>query len=106
MSRQALLLVIMKLAERVGFEPTVEFPRHSLSRRALSTAQTPLRSFSSCSLTNVVRGHNSGCGGQVRAEKSAGEVSRMIVKGGRPKSLYQNSQFIPPAAEQFAENRF
>jgi hypothetical protein len=31
------------LAERVGFEPTVEFPQHSLSRRALSTAQTPLR---------------------------------------------------------------
>src|SRR5712671_1208341 len=33
------------LAERVGFEPTVGFPLHSLSRRALSTAQTPLRSF-------------------------------------------------------------
>ncbi len=31
------------LAERVGFEPTVGFPQHSLSRRALSTAQTPLR---------------------------------------------------------------
>ncbi len=31
------------MAERVGFEPTVEFPLHSLSRRALSTAQTPLR---------------------------------------------------------------
>ena len=30
------------MAERVGFEPTVEFPQHSLSRRALSTAQTPL----------------------------------------------------------------
>src|SRR5689334_18603423 len=34
------------LAERVGFEPTVGFPLHSLSRRALSTAQTPLRGFS------------------------------------------------------------
>ena len=33
------------MAERVGFEPTVGFPLHSLSRRALSTAQTPLRSF-------------------------------------------------------------
>src|SRR5579864_5929041 len=32
------------MAERVGFEPTVEFPRHSLSRRAPSTARTPLRS--------------------------------------------------------------
>jgi len=30
----------------------------------------------------------------------------MIVKGGRLKSLYQNSQFIPSAAEQFAENGF
>ncbi len=33
----------VNMAERVGFEPTVEFPLHSLSRRALSTAQTPLR---------------------------------------------------------------
>jgi hypothetical protein len=33
----------VNMAERVGFEPTVEFPQHSLSRRALSTAQTPLR---------------------------------------------------------------
>src|SRR5579872_276982 len=32
------------MAERVGFEPTVGFLLHSLSRRALSTAQTPLRS--------------------------------------------------------------
>ena|SRR5271165_6757317 len=46
------------MAERVGFEPTVEFPRHSLSRRALSTAQTPLRGRCTCSLTNAARGHN------------------------------------------------
>ena len=32
------------MAERVGFEPTVEFPPRSLSRRVLSTAQSPLRS--------------------------------------------------------------
>jgi hypothetical protein len=33
-----------RMAERVGFEPTVPvLPGHSLSRRALSTAQTPLR---------------------------------------------------------------
>jgi hypothetical protein len=31
------------LAERVGFEPTVRFPARSLSRRVLSTAQSPLR---------------------------------------------------------------
>ena len=32
------------MAERVGFEPTVRFPVRSLSRRVLSTAQSPLRS--------------------------------------------------------------
>ena len=31
------------MAERVGFEPTVRFPARSLSRRVLSTAQSPLR---------------------------------------------------------------
>ncbi len=35
--------VNQKMAERVGFEPTVEFPPRSLSRRVLSTAQSPLR---------------------------------------------------------------
>ncbi len=33
----------VKMAERVGFEPTVRFPARSLSRRVLSTAQSPLR---------------------------------------------------------------
>jgi hypothetical protein len=47
------------MAERVGFEPTVEFPLHSLSRRALSTAQTPLRADSgSLSITNAAGAHN------------------------------------------------
>src|SRR5215204_2825850 len=32
------------LAERVGFEPTVEFPLHTLSKRAPSTTRTSLRS--------------------------------------------------------------
>jgi hypothetical protein len=31
------------MAERVGFEPTVEFPQHTLSKRAPSTTRTPLR---------------------------------------------------------------
>jgi hypothetical protein len=31
------------LAERVGFEPTVEFPLHTLSKRARSTTPTSLR---------------------------------------------------------------
>ena len=34
---------IYKMAERVGFEPTVEFPLHTLSKRAPSTARTSLR---------------------------------------------------------------
>src|SRR5690348_2490632 len=34
---------ITAVAERVGFEPTVRFPVRSLSRRVLSTAQSPLR---------------------------------------------------------------
>ena len=32
-----------ELAERVGFEPTVEFPLHTLSKRAPSTTRTSLR---------------------------------------------------------------
>jgi hypothetical protein len=31
------------MAEREGFEPSVEFPLHTLSKRARSTAPTPLR---------------------------------------------------------------
>ena len=31
------------MAERVGFEPTIRFPVCSLSRRVLSTTQSPLR---------------------------------------------------------------
>ena len=30
------------MAERVGFEPTVEFPLHTLSKRAPSTTRTSL----------------------------------------------------------------
>ena len=33
------------MAERVGFEPTVEFPLHTLSKRAPSTTRTSLRVF-------------------------------------------------------------
>ena len=33
-----------KLAEREGFEPSVEFPLHTLSKRAPSTTRTSLRS--------------------------------------------------------------
>src|ERR1051325_3738745 len=33
------------MAERVGFEPTVEFPLHTLSKRAPSTTRTSLRIF-------------------------------------------------------------
>ena len=34
-----------KMAEREGFEPSVEFPLHTLSRRAPSTTRTSLHKF-------------------------------------------------------------
>src|SRR5712672_504688 len=50
------------MAERVGFEPTVEFPQHTLSKRAPSTTRTPLRDMESsfrltetCSRTKLRR---------------------------------------------------
>ena len=39
-----------RMAERVGFEPTVEFPLHTLSKRAPSTTRTSLRIFRISSL--------------------------------------------------------
>jgi hypothetical protein len=39
-----------RMAERVGFEPTVEFPLHTLSKRAPSTTRTSLRVFRISSL--------------------------------------------------------
>src|SRR5579859_3194728 len=44
------------LAERVGFEPTVRFPVRSLSRRVLSTAQSPLRGQEPYFSREVTRG--------------------------------------------------
>ena len=41
---------VTELAERVGFEPTVEFPLHTLSKRAPSTTRTSLRVFRISSL--------------------------------------------------------
>src|SRR5207249_11989420 len=35
---------VARMAERVGFEPTVELPPHTLSKRAPSTTRTSLRS--------------------------------------------------------------
>src|SRR3989440_10068310 len=43
MSIGSFYAAILGMAERVGFEPTVRFPVRSLSRRVLSTAQSPLR---------------------------------------------------------------
>ena len=39
---QSLIKAGTRLAERVGFEPTVEFPPHTLSKRAPSTTRTSL----------------------------------------------------------------
>ena len=61
------------MAERVGFEPTVEFPLHSLSRRALSTAQTPLRSMVGFVRLAKAWGSHNGEGAQVpRLRRSGG----------------------------------
>src|SRR5260370_15944472 len=72
------------MAERVGFEPTVEFPLHSLSRRALSTAQTPLRTNSGCSsLTNAPSGHNYAlrpCDAMVRTVRRRGSALHSILR--------------------------
>ena len=42
--RTACYLTLFKLAEREGFEPSVHFRAHTLSRRAPSTTQTSLQS--------------------------------------------------------------
>jgi hypothetical protein len=47
------------VAERVGFEPTVRFPVRSLSRRVLSTAQSPLRRGLSIYPSRAVKGWES-----------------------------------------------
>src|ERR1041384_2767862 len=44
------------LAERVGFEPTVEFPLHTLSKRAPSTTRTSLRATCACSSRSLTAG--------------------------------------------------
>ena len=41
-SSRAILRERRRMAERVGFEPTVEFPLHTLSKRAPSTTRTSL----------------------------------------------------------------
>jgi hypothetical protein len=42
---KAFKFIDLKLAEREGFEPSVEFPLHTLSKRAPSTTRTSLRVF-------------------------------------------------------------
>ncbi len=43
------------MAEREGFEPSVEFPLHTLSKRAPSTTRTSLRSSGMGILAHVPR---------------------------------------------------
>jgi hypothetical protein len=50
-----------EMAERVGFEPTVEFPLHTLSKRAPSTTRTSLRVFRISSLRLVAEPANPNC---------------------------------------------
>ena len=46
------LLPFYKLAEKEGFEPSVELPPHTLSRRAPSASRSPLRSHEGEHITN------------------------------------------------------
>ena len=72
------------MAERVGFEPTVEFPQHSLSRRALSTAQTPLRG-KGLSLAKARRSDNFGCA-KIKSSRNGnalGELRNATRRAGR-----------------------
>ena len=39
----SMILEAVELAEREGFEPSVEFPLHTLSKRGPSTTRPPLR---------------------------------------------------------------
>ncbi len=55
------------MAERVGFEPTVRFPVRSLSRRVLSTAQSPLRGRGNSIVARVLASGNPGLLRQRRA---------------------------------------
>ena len=43
MNCNSMILEAVELAEREGFEPSVEFPLHTLSKRAPSTTRPPLR---------------------------------------------------------------
>src|SRR4026209_2655684 len=51
----------MEMAERVGFEPTVEFPLHTLSKRAPSTTRTSLRSSGISSLPRSMEPAQTDC---------------------------------------------
>ena len=50
-----------RLAEREGFEPSVEFPLHTLSKRAPSTTRTSLRSLESAVYRLVDEPANPNC---------------------------------------------
>ena len=41
---EGLIFIVILLAERVGFEPTLEFPLNTLSKRAPSATRPSLRS--------------------------------------------------------------
>ena len=92
------------MAERVGFEPTVEFPLHSLSRRALSTAQTPLRANSgSISLTNAWGAHNTTLASRapmgILPLHSAGSMSFFVATFLLLRQFYQGSLERGPGRE-------
>jgi hypothetical protein len=80
---------IKGVAERVGFEPTVRFPARSLSRRVLSTAQSPLRGCckSNPSKASVFRQRNlANAAGAGVSSSEAKTAKRVELLDRRPKA--------------------
>src|SRR5712691_3203385 len=75
---------LKSMAERVGFEPTVELPQHTLSKRAPSTTRTPLRDFAFSSLARPLPKPIAVCGVlcDVAHRKTTGPSRRQSA--GRP----------------------
>src|SRR6266699_6593968 len=79
------------MAERVGFEPTVRFPVRSLSRRVLSTAQSPLRGRCRLNRSRALRFSVIGRGHYVNALGST-ELSLCMPPDGRGSAKIVNAQ--------------
>src|SRR2546427_8592494 len=98
------------VAERVGFEPTVRFPPHTLSKRAPSATRTPLRGKRVLWLTESagvidrrVCGGNAAQGGQDRAGTTSGrgQITKKSMPFLPPEPRAPSFPSPPPAAFVF-----